>query len=126
MHNSPSGSGARPVSWLALHRTVAAFPGYSPVALRVPAVALCAYSYGVVADSHRASRHLAFGGWLQAERLSSRMKLFCEVLQCIDCYRAGEVDPAVHVISAARLDRRHTAPAWTVLQHLKRRLAAAY
>src|SRR5271168_2550336 len=112
MHNSPSGSGARPVSWLALHRTMAAFPEYFPVALCVHAVALCAYSYGVVADLHRASRHLAVGGWLQAERLSSRMKLFCEVLQCIDRDRAGEVDPAVHVIGAMCLDRRHTAPTW--------------
>src|SRR5260370_32769242 len=102
MHNSPSGSGARPVSWLTLHRTVAAFPGDSPVALCVHAVALCAYSYGVVADSHRASRHLAVRGWLQAERLSSRMKLFCEVLQCIDRHGAGEVDPVVHVIRAMR------------------------
>src|SRR3979409_1244252 len=118
MHNSPSGSGARPVSWLALHRTVAAFPGNSPVALRVPAVALCAYSYGVVADSHRASRHLAVRGWLQAETLSSRMKLFCELLQCIDRHRTGEVDPVVHVVGAMRLDRRHAAPARTVLQYL--------
>src|SRR5260370_25916359 len=100
MHNSPSGSGARPVSWLALHRTVAAFPGYSPVALRIPAVALCAYSYGVVADSHRASRHLAVGEWLQAERLSSRMKLFRQVLPAIDRHRAGEGDPVVHIVGA--------------------------
>src|SRR5882757_5809272 len=118
MHKSPSGNGARPVSWLALHRTVAAFPGYSPVALCVHAVALCAYSYGVVADSHRASRHLAISGWLQAERLSSRMKLFCEVLQCIDRHRAGEVNPVVHVVGATRLDRRHAAPSWTILQYL--------
>src|SRR5216683_3727419 len=115
MHKSPSGSRARPVSWLALHRTVAAFPGYSPVALCVPAVVLCAYSYGVAADSHRASRHLAVGGWLQAERLSSRMKLFREVLQCIDRHRTGEVDSVVQIVGAMRLDRRHAAPAWTVL-----------
>src|ERR1700736_3995422 len=116
MHNSPSGSGTRPVSWLALHRTVAAFPGSSPVALRVPAVVLCAYSYGVVADSHRASRHLVVSGWLQAERLSSRMKLLREVLQCIDRHGAGEVDPVVHVVGATRFDRGHAAPSWTILQ----------
>src|SRR5271168_4803566 len=118
MHNSPSGSGARPVSWLALHRAVAAFPEHSPVALRVHAVALCAYSYGVVADLHRASRHPAACGWLQAERLSSGMKLFSEVLQCIDCNWTGKVDPVVHVVDAMSLDRGHAAPARTVLQHL--------
>src|SRR5205807_10567786 len=100
MHNSPSGSGARPVSWLALHRTAAAFPGNSPVALCIPAVALCAYSYGVVADSRRASRHLAVCERLQAERLSSRMKLRCEILQCINRLGAGHGDPVILVIGA--------------------------
>ena len=58
----PRAGVARPVSWLALHRASAAFPEHSPVALHVRAMALCAYSYGVVADSHRASRHLAVSG----------------------------------------------------------------
>src|ERR1700733_8393865 len=105
---------------------LAAFPEYSPVALCVPAVALCAYSYGVVADLHRASRHLAVSGWLQAERFSSRMKLFREILQCIDGNWTGKVDPVVHVVDVVFFDRHHTAPTWTVLQYLQRGLAAAH
>ena len=97
---------------------MATFPGYSPVALCIRAMTLCAYSYGVVADLHRASRHLAVSEWLQAERLSSGMKLFCKVLQCVNRDWAGEVDPVVHVVGAAFLDRSHAAPAWTVLQNL--------
>src|SRR5216683_6119971 len=115
MHNSPLGWPSKAGLLACASSNRGCLPGYSPVALCVPAVVLCAYSYGVVADSHRASRHLAVRGWLQAERLSSRMKLFCEVLQCIDRHRAGEVDPVVQIVGAMRLDRRHAAPAWTVL-----------
>ena len=68
------------------------------MALCVHALVLRAYSYGVVADLHRASRHLAVVEWLQAERLSSGMKLFCEILQCVDRYRAGKLDPIVDVV----------------------------
>ena len=45
------------------------------------------------------------------------MKLFCEVLQCIDRNWAGLVDPVVHEVDAMRLDRLHTAPAWAVQQY---------
>src|ERR1700678_1240358 len=125
---SPSGNGAaRPVSWLALHRTVTAFPELIvPVALRFHVLALCAYSYGVVADVHRASRHLA---WLTVARLNdsaSRMKLSGQILQCIDCYWAGRIDPSVHVEDATLLHGRHAVPARAALQYGECGLAAAH
>ncbi len=49
---------AGPVSWLTLQRACAAFPGFCPSGF-CGCTALSAYSYGVVADLHRASRHPA-------------------------------------------------------------------
>jgi hypothetical protein len=110
MHISPSGwwSKAGLLAYASLSR--GCLPGCSPVALQIHALALCAYSYGVVADSHRASRHLAVDEWLQAERLSSGMKLFCEVLQGIDRDWTGKVNPIVDVVHVMLLDGGHTGP----------------
>src|ERR1700722_14447308 len=126
MHLSPSGWLSKAGLLACASLSCGCLPGVLSSGVARPCLALCAYSYGVVADSHRASRHLAVGGWSQAERLSLGMKLFCKILQSIDRYWAGKINPIVDVIHAMLLNGRHIAPAWTALQHLKGHFATAY
>src|SRR5438477_2566140 len=69
--------------------------------------ALRAYSYGVVADSHRASR--ASCGWngfgFDGNLSVSRMKLVCQILHSIDCGGAGQLDAFIDVVRASGASR---------------------